>query len=139
MDEQQLHKVRFGTSFIAPLDQSGGSTPNGKPGNHTHRPVVRPGHTASDSWSEDLIDHSRLGGGTPDGYGIQGPTAHAARVLHQEVPQSRAVAECDQSVISRGTTSAAITETPSATGFRRTPGGTRTPNLLIRSQTLYPN
>ena len=57
MDEQQLHKVRFGTSFIAPLDQSGGSTPNGKPGNHTHRPVVRPGHTASDAWSEDLADH----------------------------------------------------------------------------------
>lgn len=27
MDEQQLHKVRFGTGFIAALDQSGGSTP----------------------------------------------------------------------------------------------------------------
>jgi fructose-bisphosphate aldolase class I len=27
MDEQQLHKVRFGKGFIAALDQSGGSTP----------------------------------------------------------------------------------------------------------------
>jgi hypothetical protein len=32
-----------------------------------------------------------------------------------------------------------MTETPAIAGVSRsTPGGTRTPNLLIRSQTLYP-